>query len=338
MENNSFLRIFLGVLCVLAFVGLLLGAGLGMNALFLPGETEPPVTDAPADPPTEPPTQPPTEPPTQPPTEPLLTMPQVSVTAKHSFLYIVETEQFLMLKGNENDRIYPASLTKLFSTYVALLYLEPDTKVAVGNEVYAVPADSSIASLSPGDVLTVRQLVQAMLLASGGDAAMTLAAATGRKLEDNPKLSYTKAVARFVEEMNTVARNLGLTGSHFENTDGYHHENHYTTCADMQKIGTLALAQPVLRQVMGTLKVEIDLKRPYPGGAWKNTNFLLQPTSPYYIPTAFGMKTGHTSAAGGCLLASFSVEGKTLIMGIFGCPTRENRFEDAHKIYNAYIN
>ncbi|MBQ3000364.1 MAG: D-alanyl-D-alanine carboxypeptidase [Oscillospiraceae bacterium] len=335
MENKNFLRIFLGVLCALAFSGLLLAGGLGMNALLLPGETEPSATEAPTDPPTEPPTQPPTEAPTEPP----LTMPELSLTAKHSFIYLAHAQQFLMLKGNEDDRIYPASLTKLFSAYVALMYLDPETKVTAGSEVYAVPADSSIASLSPGDVLTVRQLVQAMLLASGGDAAMTLAAATGRKLEDNPKLSYSKAVARFVEEMNAVAAELGMSGSHFENPDGYHHENHYTTCADMQKIGTLALSHPEIKSTIGLTQVETpQLQRPYPGNVWKNTNFLLQPTSPHYVPTATGMKTGYTGAAGGCLLASFAVEGEQVLVGVFGCPTKENRFEDVCKIYNVYTN
>ena len=115
MNNRKF---FLGALCALVFVGLLLGAGLGMNALLRPGETEPSVTDAPTDLPTDPPTDPPTEPVTEPP----FTMPELSLTAKQSFIYIVGSRQFLMLKGNADDRIYPASLTKLFSAYVALKY------------------------------------------------------------------------------------------------------------------------------------------------------------------------------------------------------------------------
>lgn len=158
-------------------------------------------------------------------------------------------------------------------------------------------------------------------------------------LENNPGLSYSKAVSRFVEEMNAVAHSLGLAGSHFENPDGYHHENHYTTCADMQRIGAIALTHPELKSTMGlTQAATPQLQRPYPGNVWKNTNFLLQSTSPHYIPTATGMKTGYTGAAGGCLLASFSVKGEHVIVGLFGCPTKENRFEDVHKIYNAYIN
>ena len=263
-------------------------------------------------------------------------MPSLSLTAKHSFIYIVETDQFLMLKGKENDRIYPASLTKLFSTYVALLHMDPETQIKVGSEVYSISEGSSNAGLTPGDVLTVRQLVEAMMLPSGNDAAMTLATATGRVLAGDQKLSYTKAIARFVEEMNATAQTLGLTGSHFMNPDGYHNSQHYTTCADMQKIATLALNQPVLRQVMATQKVVLDLQYDYPGG-WQNTNLLLKPSSKYYNPAAIGMKTGYTKSAGNCLMAAFAVEGKTVVVGIFGCPDQTDRFEDVQKIYGAYI-
>lgn len=334
MKDRKLQQRILNGICIFAVVCLLLGIGSMMNALLLPlNKIEEPTSGVTE--PTQPPTEPPTDPPTEPPI-PELTMPELSLTAKHSFIYIVETDQFLMLTGNEDDKIYPASITKLFSTYVALLYLDENTLVTVGNEVLQVPIDSSKAGLTPKDVLTVRQLVQAMLLPSGNDAAMTLAAAAGRKLAGDSKLSYTKAIARFVEEMNTVAQTLGLTGSHFMNPDGYHHRNHYTTCRDMQKIGTLVLAQPVIREVMGTQKVVVDLQYDYPGG-WQNTNYLIQPKSDLYNPAAIGMKTGYTNAAGNCLMSAFVSEGKTLIVGIFGCGDKTYRFKEALKIYDAYI-
>ena len=333
MEDKKILRLLAALLCALVFTGLLLGVGYVMNTLLVGDTTEP--TQPPTEKPTDEPTEEPTQEPTQAPTVPPLSLPEMELAAKHSFIYIVETDQFLMLKGEENDKIYPASLTKLFSTYVALLYLDAETKITVGSETYSVSKDSSIAGLTPGDVLTVRQLVQAMLLPSGNDAAMTLATAAGRVLAKNQKLPYKNAVARFVEEMNTVAQTLGLTGSHFENPDGYHNVNHYTTCRDMQKIGVLALSQPVIRQTMAIEKVVLDLQYDYPGG-WQNTNLLIQPTSDYYNPAAIGMKTGYTKAAGNCLMSAFGVEDKTVIVGIFGCADKLARFADAQKIYNIY--
>lgn len=326
MEDKKILRLLAVFLCTLVFTGLLLGTGCMFNGLLDPQEpTQEPTSE----------TTEPTQEPTEEATEPPLTMPQVAQTAKHSFIYIVETGEFLMLKGNEDDRIYPASLTKLFSTYVALLYMDAEETVKVGNEVLQVSDGSSTAHLTPGDKLTVRQLVEAMLLPSGNDAAMTLATAVGRRLAGNSQLSYKKAITRFVEEMNTVAQTVGLTGSHFENPDGYHSTNHYTTCRDMQKIGLLALSQPVIRQIMGMQKVVIDLQYDYPGG-WQNTNLLIQPTSEYYNPDAIGMKTGYTRAAGACLMSAFAAEGKTVLIGIFGCPEKTDRFVDAQNIYNIY--
>lgn len=328
MKNKRSLNRFIGaswaVLCVL----LLLGLGWAMNVLLLPEETVPGETTLPATEPTDPPTDP---------TVPALSIPEITLTARHSFVYILETGQFLMLKGEEDDRIYPASLTKLFSTYVALLHMNPEETVTVGKEVYTVSEGSSIAGLTPGDKLTVKQLVEAMLLPSGNDAAVVLAVATGRKLENNPKMSYTAAKARFVEEMNRWAKTFGLTGTHFENPDGYHNENHYTTCRDMQKIGQMALTNKVIRQAMATQKVVVDLQYDYPGG-WKNTNLLIQPGSEYYNDAAIGIKTGYTRSAGYCLMSAFQIEGKTLMVGIFGCPETMDRFADAQKIYDAYIN
>ena len=326
MEDKKLLRLLTACLCAVLFVGLLLGAGYALNVLLVPPEiTQEPTND----------TSEPTEEPT-PPTEPPLTMPEVTQSAKRSFIYILETDEFLMLKGNEDDKLYPASLTKLFSTYVALLYLDAETTVKVGNEVLQVSLDSSKAGLTPGDVLTVRQLVEAMLLPSGNDAAATLAAAAGRKLAEEDNLSYKKAIARFVEEMNAVAQAEGLTGSHFVNPDGYHNKDHYTTCRDMQKIGVLALNQPVIRQAMGTQKVVVDLQYDFPGG-WKNTNKLIHPDEPYYNPDALGMKTGYTGAAGYCLMSAFAAEGRTVLIGVFGCSGTDNRFADAQNIYNAYM-
>jgi D-alanyl-D-alanine carboxypeptidase (penicillin-binding protein 5/6) len=327
LKNKRSLNRFIGaswaVLCVL----LLLGLGWAMNVLLLPEETVPGETTLPATEPTDPPTDP---------TVPALSIPEITLTARHSFVYILETGQFLMLKGEEDDKIYPASLTKLFSTYVALLYMDPEEVIKVGNEVNTVSADSSVAGLRVGDKLTVKQLVEAMLLPSGNDAAVVLAVATGRKLENDPQMSYTTAKNRFVEEMNFLARTFSLTGTHFVNPDGYHNENHYTTCRDMQKIGQMALTNKTIRQAMATQKVVVDLQYDYPGG-WKNTNLLIQPGSEYYNNAAIGMKTGYTRAAGYCLMSAFRMEGKTLMVGIFGCPESNDRFIDANGVYNAYM-
>ena len=93
---------------IVLLISILLGVGWGMNIILLPEETLSAETTEPTQPPTDPPE----------PTVPALSVPDIELTAQHSFIYIPETGQFSMLKGQEDDKIYPASLTKLFSTYV----------------------------------------------------------------------------------------------------------------------------------------------------------------------------------------------------------------------------
>ena len=70
---------------------------------------------------------------------------------------------------------------------------------------------------------------------------------------------------------------------------------------------------------------------------WKNTNELINPTSKYYCPYATGLKTGQTPYAGSCLLSSFHYEGKTYVIGVFGCPEKEDRFDDTLQLFNETI-
>ena len=249
------------------------------------------------------------------------------IAAQQYFVYNCETESFLTISGKETDKIYPASVTKLFTAYVAIQFLGADQAVTAGDAMNLVAAGSSVAEIAKGDVLTVKQLVEAMLLPSGNDAACILAVEAGRLLKNKSSLSATEASAAFVKEMNRQAALLGLSGTNFANPDGIHSDNHYTTFADLAKLGMLALEDPT---IMKFAAVSNDTVTFVSGKSktWKNTNALIDPASPYYCPLALGLKTGQTPYAGSCLLSAFEVDGTTLIIGVFGCPKEEDRFED----------
>lgn len=351
MEEKIPLKYIAAVLCALAFSGVLLGVGYIMGGFFLSYEGSTPTTEPTTEATTEATTAETTEETTEATTEetteatteetteetvPEVKLPAMTLKGKQGFLYIPETGQLIMVKGKAGTRIYPASLTKLFTAYVALGVMKTDDKVTVGNELSLVEKGSSVAGLTRGDVLTVQTLIEAMLLPSGNDAATVLAVAAGRKLAGNSELSPKSAVARFVKEMNIQAKNWGLSGTHFANPDGYHKEDHYTTCRDMVKIGELALSNSVIRRAMATPEKVVSLQNPYVS-SWINTNLLLQEASEFYNPHAIGMKTGYTSFAGNCLMAAFEANGQEIILGIFGCKEADDRFVDANKIYNAYI-
>ena len=297
----------------------------------VPPTTVPPTTAPPA---TVPPT---TEPATQPtePSNPIL-------TASHAYIYRCRDDSFLFMKGTMEDRIYPASITKLFTAYVALQYLEPSQHITVGTAIYTVPPDSSLAFISVGEVYTVEQLIHGMLLPSGGDAARVIAAETGRLLAGKRDISDTEAINRCIDEMNRLAAALGMNGTHFVTPDGFHDPNHYTTMADLLTLTELSLNDPLIRKVVATAQYTVTL-----GGrsfTWRNTNMLLHENSQhpeFYRATAIGLKTGFTGAAGRCLLAAFIIDDEIIYAGVFGCPDPNwgfiAQFENICYLYDTYI-
>ena len=162
--------------------------------------------------------------------------PERNITAKQYFVYDVQGDTFLAISGEADERIYPASITKLFTCYVAMQYLQPDTVLTVGDEMKKVALGSSVARLVKGDQLTVAQLTEGMLLPSGNDAAYVLAVNAGRIILDNPSASVNAAVNAFMDAMNDHAKAVGMTGTHFSNPDGIHRSKHYTTFADLALI------------------------------------------------------------------------------------------------------
>lgn len=305
-------------------------------------EPTPAATQAPTEPlPTEPePTEPePTEPePTEPePTEPPFQMELGDEYSKflygremkagEYFVYDLDQERFLVRTGDADERVYPASITKLYASYVALQYLDPEETVTVGSELWMVEEGSSLADLKQNDKLTVRQLIAGMLLPSGNDAAHSIAVAAGRKLAEEPQLHPEYAVDRFVEQMNADREKLGLTGSHFVTPDGMHSGNHYISFQDMVTIGKLALSNEVISQCIGVFEMEIELSE-YRTLEWENTNMLLDPDSRYYSTYIGGMKTGFTTPAGNCVLSYAQVNGRRFLIGVFECKYPEDRFAD----------
>jgi len=255
--------------------------------------------------------------------------------AQQYFVYDCRENAFLVTSGQANERIYPASITKLFTAYVAMQYLQPEDNITAGEALDMVAWGSSVAKIKKGDVLTAQQLVEAMLLPSGNDAAYLLACQAGRAIKENPQLSATSAVQIFMLEMNSQAKALGMTGTHFVNPDGIHDNNHYTTFEDLAILGKLSMKDATVMQYATTPKDQVILH----GQTieWKNTNALVDPASPYYCPYAVGLKTGQTPSAGSCLLSAFRMDGQELIIGVFGCPKEEDRFDDTLQLFNQIV-
>ena len=257
-----------------------------------------------------------------------------TMQARQILVYDTNTDTILYSKSVAGGKLYPASITKLFSTYVALQYLDPDTVITAGDELDLVHEGSSIAFVPKGGQYRVKMLIEGMMLPSGNDAAMVVAAAAGRAIAGDENLAPAKAVERFVDEMNLQADTLGFEKSHFCNPDGWHTGAHYTCLNDLARISKLALENETIARYMRKHDEETNSY----GGQyvlWENTNLLLDPDGAYYRRDAIGMKTGYTRPAGYSLMSAFTHEEGAIVVGLFGYTDKNERFPDAIRLANA---
>ena len=318
------------------------------SVVFATEPTEIPATEAPAE--TVPPTEAPVEEATEAPTEPNAVRYEVDTsTALYKvcanaasglsydqvLVYDATNDKLIFEDTKEGSKLYPASVTKLLSSWVALQILDPNDVVTVGEEMKLVHAGSSVASLREGQQPYVRNLVEGMMLPSGNDAAIVLAVAAGRKIAGDENLDAEEAMYTFVDEMNRKAQELDFERSHFANPDGWHSGSHYTCINDMVIIAKLALSDETISRYIRRAADEVTFASGHTL-SWENTNKLLDEEEPYYRADAIGMKTGYTRQAEQCLMSAFRCsDGRTLVIGVFGYADGNKRYSEINKLAKA---
>ena len=171
---------------------------------------------------------------------------------------------------------------------------------------YAWKYGGESAALHPGDVLTVGELLEALLLPSGADAAYTLANTYGPGLD------------AFVARMNATAARMGMTQTHFTSPDGLPYPTEtstYSTPSDLLALGLAAMRYPVFRSIVGQRFYQLRKGPGHHAYWWDNTNDLIGS-----YQGAAGIKTGYTDDAGHCLLFEATRNGRTLIGAVLGSP------------------
>lgn len=257
----------------------------------------------------------------------------VDITAANAIVVEVDSDLVLYQK-NGTAQIAPASTAKMIMALTALDVCSAEENVTVGAEIMMMPADSSRAYLNQGDTLTVRQLLTALLLPSGNDAAYSLAVYTGKKIDGDSSLSNERAVEVFMDAVNEKARELGAKNSNFVVPDGYDAEGQYTTAYDLAIIAKECLDNPCIAEIMAKEK---SYER-WSGGrevTYRNTNKLLDGGSPFHYPEAIGIKTGTSSLSGASLVSAAVINEKTYISVVIGASTEDDRFQDSIIIYDA---
>jgi D-alanyl-D-alanine carboxypeptidase (penicillin-binding protein 5/6) len=214
------------------------------------------------------------------------------------------------------------SITKVMTAIVVLQAGDLHRLVEIPKGVipYDRKYDASNAGLHPGDYLTTRELLEALLLPSGCDAAYALAK------------SYGPGWTAFIAKMNSTAQRMGLAHTHFSNFDGLPwptETSTYSTPRDLIALGRAAMGYPVFRSIVDQQTYHLAAAPRHHAYVWHTTNMLLGS-----FPGVFGIKTGSTVAAGYCLLFEARENGHVLI-GVVLHSSRSNdmaAFSDATKI------
>lgn len=250
----------------------------------------------------------------------------VNITAANAIVMNKDTNEVLYWKKS-TAQIAPASTAKMIMALTALDYCSPEDEMKVGAEIEMIHSDSSTAWLMKGDTLTVRQLLIALMLPSGNDAAYTLAVNTGKTIAGDNSLSNQQAIQIFMDKVNEKAKAIGVTDSNFVVPDGYDAEGQYTTAYDLAIIAKACLEDPIISEIVAS---NTSYER-WPNGrevTYNNSNELLDPNSPYYRPEVIGLKTGTSSRGGACVVSAAVIDGETYICVVMGS-TKESRFQDS---------
>lgn len=255
-----------------------------------------------------------------------ITNPGISIDAKAAILFDADTKEVLFYK-DAVQAMFPASTAKLLTSLVALKYCTEEEQVTIGDEITMIASDSTRAYLQQGQNLTIRNLLEGMLLPSGNDAAYAVAAYVGRKSLDNSEASKEEAVNEFIRLMNEEAANLGVKNSCFKTPDGYDAIGQFTTAYDMGLIGVEAANNSTIIDV-AQKSTGRNIFASGEDVTWYSTNKLITQYSGQYYSHAIGLKTGTSTMAGRCIVAAAENDGKKVVCVIMDS-TQAGRWEDA---------
>lgn len=241
---------------------------------------------------------------------------ELPVEAKAALLMEKETGQVLYAE-NEHEKLEPASVTKVMTLLLVMEAIgrgELKYEDIVTVSANAASMGGSQVYLSEGEQISVEELLKAVCVSSGNDAAVALAEQVAGVTE------------LFVQQMNNRAMELGMGDTHFVNPTGLPAEGHVTSAWDIALMSReLILHHPDIRRFT---TIWMDTIR---GGEFglSNTNKLIR-----FYEGATGLKTGSTDAAGYCISATAERSGMELIAVVLGGETSQQRFEDAKTLLN----
>jgi serine-type D-Ala-D-Ala carboxypeptidase (penicillin-binding protein 5/6) len=235
--------------------------------------------------------------------------------AARSFLLLDDHSRQTLAGQNANERVEPASLTKLMTAYLTFAALkqkriEPAQAVPVSERAWK--AEGSRMFIEPRKTVTVEELMRGMIVQSGNDACLALAELIGGSEE------------AFAKMMNQQAQQLGMKNTNFMNSTGLPNPQHYSTAQDLA-----LLASAIIRDFPEYHPLYAMKEYRYNNVTQANRNRLL-----WTDPTVDGMKTGYTENAGYCLIASARRGERRLLSVVLGTASEAARAAESQKLLN----
>ncbi len=239
------------------------------------------------------------------------------VLAAKSWLLYDYTSNQVLVSENSEDRVEPASITKLMTAYLAFSalkqgHLAQDQAITPSAEALRTQGEESRMFLGQNKPVTVGELLHGLIIQSGNDAARVLA----ENIAGNEE--------KFSELMNKEAQRLGMKNTHFVNASGLPRPQHYSTAYDLA-----LLAAAIVRDFPEYYPIYSMREYQYNNIKQDNRNRLL-----WLDPYVDGMKTGHTESAGFCLVASAKRDKRRLISVVLGAASDNLRATESQKLLN----
>lgn len=246
------------------------------------------------------------------------------VTSEAVILMDKNTEKILYEK-NATEKMYPASTTKILTAILTIENVDLNENVTISeNAVTSIPEGYVTADLQVGEILTVEQLLEILLLHSANDAAVALAEHVGGTVDS------------FVSMMNTKINELGLSNTHFTNPYGRQDPNHYSTAYDMAIIMKYCMDNEEFRKIDGLASCAIPATNLHEPRMYSSSNRMIDPSDENYYPYITAGKTGFTTQAGECFISCSykdDIELIAVVLGGEGINDPQTRFSDTKSLY-----
>ncbi len=252
--------------------------------------------------------------------------PQCSGIQADGGILIDADSNAVLYEKNADQAYYPASITKILTALIIIENCDLDEMVTFSdNAINNVESNSSNMGTMVGDVLSVRDCLYGLMLASANEAGNALAEHLSGSIE------------AFTDVMNQKALELGCTGSHFANPSGLNNPDHYVTARDMAAIMRAAISNPVFVEIDGARYWKHAPIKRYPdpddphNTVYAHHAMIKKNDSRYYSGT-FAGKTGYTSLAGNTLVTSAKKNGITLIAVILN--GHQTHYQDTKTLFD----